>query len=116
MKRTVTNTYPISFLVRHPQTRGLMLKHLSPILTEEELLANQQSLDGMFPVTLASGNRFIVIQILKKELNTLELPLRAVIESNDGRFYEVSSDMDVSAQSSLEWMLENLHYTPHKKQ
>lgn len=114
-KKTITNTYSISYLIQHPQTRGLMFKYLSPILTEEELLANDYTLDEMFPHNMASGNKFYVIQMLMYELNLIPLPLNKVVEGEDGKLYEDLSHVKPPTKPAAEMMIENLHNTENWK-
>lgn len=100
-KNKATDIYTISYLVRHPQTREIILKYLAPILDEQELIANQRTLREMFPLNMASGNAFMVVQALMKELDAIEVPLKALVEYKDSKLHENLSFTQLPKGSSI---------------
>lgn len=77
MKNTITNSYPLSYLVEHPATKVIIRKHLSAnTYSDEQLLSVEGSLDEMFKHNMGGGIPYEIIIVLMKDLDEIEYPLK----------------------------------------
>ncbi len=75
--KTISETYTLSFLVKHPKTKAIVLKHLGSLNVDEQQLS---SVDGtlreMYDTNMGGGIPHDIIIALMAELDTIETPLK----------------------------------------
>lgn len=76
MKQLVSGSYSVGYLVGHPQTREIVLRHLKPLmLGEEQLRSVDGTLRGMFETNMGGGIPYEIIVPLMDELDAIPMPL-----------------------------------------
>lgn len=73
-KPTVSNTYMLSFLATHPQTKGIVSKHLAHMGGNPEWA--RDTLPNLRDFNMGGGIPYDILVALMAELDTLEMPLR----------------------------------------
>jgi len=76
MNETVSSKYSLAYLVKHPKTKDIVLKHLRPILQDDKQLDNvHATLQDLCDTNMGGGIPYGVMTALMGELNSLPIPL-----------------------------------------
>ena len=79
-----TSGLPISYLMKQPESREILLCHLSPLgLTAESLESNSGNLQAMVEINMGGGLPYTIAVRLLNELNDLKIPYPSSIETGD---------------------------------
>ncbi len=71
--KTISDTYTLSFLVKHPKTKEIVLKHLKPLNVDEQQLSSVDgTLKNMYDTNMGGGIPHDIIVALMAEIDTLE--------------------------------------------
>ena len=75
MNETLSSKYSLAYLVKHPKTKDIVLKHLRPIIRDDKQLDNIHATLHDLCDNMGGGIPYGVMAALMGELDSIPLPL-----------------------------------------